>query len=142
MSSIRSDFFRYWMPYTFEPMRVAKARAHTYLPLNRDYKPLGIVDPQHHGGEHLHVNYEDYEDRFVRLTVNPINLKGIFIHDDTGNARNGEPNLYLYNDGPWSSVDYGERLQRLMQYMRTDWRDITGSRQTRYELRRQGAAGA
>jgi hypothetical protein len=35
-------FFRYWMPYTFTKLEVNK-RKHVYLPLNRNYKPLGVL---------------------------------------------------------------------------------------------------
>lgn len=74
--------------------------------------------------------------------MDPTKLKGVFIHDDYGNQHDGKPHLYLYNDNPHTTDDYGERLQRLLQYVQTDWRDIRGDRRTRYEMARQGVLGA
>ena len=40
-------WFRYWMPYKFIQVprtEVGNKYKHVYLPLNRNYKPLGITD--------------------------------------------------------------------------------------------------
>ncbi len=125
----RNSFFRQWMPYHFVLMtpHVEKARAHTFLPVNRKYKPLGT--PLH---DNRWVTYENCAAQFVRFTVDPCKLKDIFIGDG----------LYLYNDDPRSADDYGERFGRLMRHLDTDWLDTRGDRRTRFEMQRECVFGA
>jgi hypothetical protein len=49
----------------------------------------------------------------------------------------GHPHLYVYNDNPRTTEDYGERLERLLGYIETDWLDIHGDCRTGYEIERE-----
>ena len=42
------------------------------------------------------------------------------MHDNWDNMFEGRPHLYLYNDNPRTTEDYGERLGRLLGYIQTD----------------------
>ena len=86
------------MPYHLAEM---DAERRLYLPVNRNYVPLGLTTREW-------VSYEDYPDRFVRLTRPPHEIEGIVTNDG----------LYLYDDSAKSRVDYFERLERLMRYAR------------------------
>ena len=95
------QWFSCWMPYCFMKVDVS-GRRHVYLPVNREYKPLGITSSDW-------VDYEDYLSQAVVFSSNPQSFEGIWHEqDDDGDA------LYLYApDGP-SRVDYFARLERLM----------------------------
>ncbi len=105
LNNIHFQWPRYWLPYLFEPMTVAGYK-HLYLPLNRQYKPLGVIpyDPQ--------VNYEDYREHFVKFSRDPHTFTGVWIPDNRGY-------LYLYDDTEKNSVGYFERLERLCSYKMT-----------------------
>ena len=90
-------WFRYWMPYCFQEL--SANRKHVYLPLNREYKPLGLTD--YNNG----VDYDDYIDQAVVFTTDPGAFPDVW-------TRPGS--LYLYNDGTASRLDYFERLERLL----------------------------
>jgi hypothetical protein len=104
---IRNDWFRTWMPYCFQPMKVPGARKHVYIPLNRFYKPLGI---SRRAG---HIVYEEHSEHFVRFTSDPAKLRGVWNEGSNG--------FYLYNDKPSSTNNYGERLHELMRHVNNDW---------------------
>lgn len=89
-----SHWFRYWMPYTFQQV------GDRYLPLNRDYKPLGMITREH-------VRYEDYiESHGVKFARDPRT------YTDVWHSPNAP--LFLYADHPQTRLDYFERLARLM----------------------------
>lgn len=94
-------FFRLWMPYLYQKVEVP-GRKHAYLPLNRDYVPLG--------GRRADgfVKYEDVAlTHAVYFSRDPVLLKDVW-----WNTRGGS--LWLYDDSVASRVDYFERLQRLL----------------------------
>lgn len=158
ISKIPDEYRRVWLPYCFEPMTreinerhdrelaamkeatkgkpwefnldaiYPRAREHTYLPLNRDYKPLGMW------GEW--VEYIDFPEQFVRFTVAPEKMVGIWLNNTGCIAP------YLYCDGPETHRTYGERYGRLLNYLSKDWRDIRGDRRTRYKMKEAGLLGA
>lgn len=90
-------WFKFWMPYRFEKIEV-KSRKHAYLPVNRNYKPLGYLG-------HKRVDYQDYAAQAVVFSSDPHQFPGIWT-DSEG--------LFLYNDDPDSRADYFARFERLM----------------------------
>jgi hypothetical protein len=96
-----NKWFRMFMPYTFTRLHGAK-RPLTFLPLNRNYKPLGVCSRDW-------VKYADYESQAMVFAVDPRKFKGVWetIRID---------DLWLYSDGPKSRVDYFERLAKLFTY--------------------------
>ena len=93
-------WFRYWLPYQLQAVTIpGMPYKHVYLPLNRNYKPLGVVSRDW-------VEYEDYIAQAMVFTRDPHEFEGIWF-DPEG--------LYLYDDDPRSRVDYFERLDRLLK---------------------------
>ena len=91
--------FRLWMPYCYELQRPIDLR-HVYLPLNRDYRPLGIAS-----GEGFHR--DAYRPQAVLFWQDPHAFDEVWWSEDADR-------LWLYNDLPESRADYFERLERLM----------------------------
>jgi hypothetical protein len=92
-----SHWFRFCLPYQFVKVELG-GRKHTYLPLNRNYKPLGVLG-------RAHIKYEDYAPQAVVFGSDPHTFKGVW-SDPKG--------LYLYDDNTRSRVDYFERLEKLL----------------------------
>lgn len=95
-----TTWFRYWMPYCFQKLEV-KGRKHVYLPLNRNYKPLGITSRDH-------VNYAKYLDQAIVFGSDPKKFSGIWNGDISGDK------LWLYEDATPTRLDYFERLGKLL----------------------------
>lgn len=93
---------RFWLPYCFERMDAPDLGKWVYLPLNRNYKPLGTPPKSDW------VKYEDYRSHFIAFKSNPTNLEGVWF------SMWGESRLYLYNDNPDTCVDYFDRLARAL----------------------------
>ena len=94
-------FFKVWMPYLYQRVQVS-GRKHAYLPLNRDYVPLGF---RRQDG---FVNYEEVALRHaVYFPRDPAALKDIW-----WNVRAGS--FWLYDDSTASRTGYFERLERLL----------------------------
>ncbi len=96
-----SHWFRFWMPYYFEKLEHPKFKW-VYLPVNRNYKPLGISSDKW-------VDYDSFmNSHAVRFSRDPITFEGIW--------RGVDPDeLFLYNDDRKSRLDYFERLGKLME---------------------------
>jgi hypothetical protein len=96
-------FFRFWMPYVFQRVSISGTRW-AYLPLNRIYKPLGIIS-------RTRVDYNEFtETHAVKFTRDPQGFYDVWWNiDDSDGGR-----LWLYADDPMSRKDYFERLERLM----------------------------
>lgn len=97
-------FFRFWMPYCFERAEHPRYK-HVFLPLNRDYQPLGHYERagDYHGPESV----ERYGVVFRR---DPATFKGIWW---TLHGHGGEK-LWLYDDTIESKVGYFDRLGLLL----------------------------
>lgn len=68
----KNKYARLWLPYCFRKMEHDKHK-YVFLPLNREYKPIGLpYDPW--------INYENYARNMVVLTRNPEKLEGIWIN--------------------------------------------------------------
>lgn len=92
------QWFRYFMPYNFVKLD-ATSHKHVYLPLNRNYKPLGrILDTW--------VDYESFVDNAVVFAADPYTFKGVWISGG----------LYLYDDLPATRRDYFTRLDKLLSH--------------------------
>lgn len=92
-----NHWFRRWMPYTFQKLE-HPTRAHCYLPLNRDYKPLGAHTQEH-------VDYSLFlNSHAILFSSEPSEIKGVWAGEG----------LYLYSNDPQSRVDYFDRFQTLM----------------------------
>lgn len=68
--AMKGQWFRIWMPYSFVKLD-APPKKHVYLPLNRNYKPLGYA-----GREHL--DYEAYRAQAVQFKTDPKKFAGIW----------------------------------------------------------------
>ncbi|RYY10572.1 MAG: hypothetical protein EON55_16070 [Alphaproteobacteria bacterium] len=94
-------FFKLWMPYLYQKVEVS-GRKHAYLPLNRDYVPLG------YRRANGFVQYEEVASTHaVYFSRDPSLLKDVW-----WNVRGDS--LWLYDDSVASRLDYFERLQRLL----------------------------
>lgn len=95
-------FFKFYMPYLYQRVNHPD-RKHAYLPLNRDYAPLGF-----RRGEPRHLNYEELAvTHGVYFARDPATIDGVW-----HNVRGGS--LWLYDDDPNTRRDYFERLERLL----------------------------
>lgn len=94
-------FFKVWMPYLYQRVEVP-GRKHAFLPLNRDYKPLGV---------RRDAGFVDYEEMAARCAVwfprDPATLEGVW-----WNASGSS--LWLYDDSVASRLTYFERLEKLL----------------------------
>lgn len=95
------SWFRYWMPYVFQKIEHPKFK-HVYLPLNRNYKPIGCIDEKH-------VNYADFMHQAIKFEKDPSTFEGVWL----------EGGLYLYEDNPQSLETYFARLRKLMLQRQT-----------------------
>ncbi len=94
------QWFRYWMPYQFKKIDDEK-RKHVYLPLNRDYKPLGYINARDY------LDYAAFRSHAVVFSRNPSTFADVWTN---------HVGLYLYNDSHESRLDYFVRLDRLMSH--------------------------
>ncbi len=94
---LREAWFRFHMPY-----QIVKIEPRLYLPINRNYDPVGVTIDGH-------SVWKDYADQAMRLTVPFERLVGKVFINDRG---------YMYNDDPDSRIDYFERLAILMAHAR------------------------
>ncbi len=93
----RDQWFRVFMPYTYQKLEGAH-RKHFYLPLNNDYKPLGVRCEEE-------VDYDAYAvSHGVIFRSDPKGFKNVWV----GKA------LYLYSGHPASLKDYTDRVARLL----------------------------
>ena len=92
------QWFRFWMPYHFEHLEDSKRR-YVYLPVNRNYKPLGVTSKEH-------VDYDALRSQAVVFATDPEQFEGVW-------GPGCEP-LFMYKDGPDSRLDYFARLERLL----------------------------
>ena len=103
MSDLRGkDFFRAAFPYCFDKME-SNAFPHVWLPLNRDYKPLGV-------GVLNRYKWVDYQDHIASALVfsrDPCTFKDVWHSIDPAAC-------YLYDDGTDLDAIYFQRLQRLL----------------------------
>jgi hypothetical protein len=96
--------FRTHMPYTFQKLDGPRFK-HIYLPLNRNYDPLG-TDPNWDWR-----NHRDWSAFFKQAWVfrrDPRTIENIWIR---------EGGLHLYNDDPFSRKDYLNRYVKLLRYV-------------------------
>lgn len=95
-----TTFFKIWMPYAYVRLE-EPSRKHTFLPLNRNYKPLGYARPEF-------VQYADYLDTHaVVFSRDPAGFNDIWSNISNAGM------LWLYDDNPKSRLDYFARLERL-----------------------------
>jgi hypothetical protein len=85
------------MPYQFVKVESRRHR-HLYLPLNRNYKPLGQISAEH-------VRHEDYTAQAVIFQSDPHRIRNVWTDPEQ---------LYLYNDAPSSRSDYFARYEKLL----------------------------
>ena len=93
------QWFRYWMPYQLAKLESSRHK-HIYLPVNRNYKPLGYV------GDNW-VDYARHENSAIVFRADPHTFKDVW--------RNAEY-LVLYDDSIDSRRDYFDRLGRLLSH--------------------------
>lgn len=94
--TVPDQWFRIWMPYTFVNLE-AEGVEHVYLPLNRNYKPLGMRTKDW-------VDHRDYIDQAVVFPAGPHTFENVWHNLEK---------LRLYDDIPNSRSDYFARLDRL-----------------------------
>ncbi len=95
-------WFKIAMPYCFQKLEVPKLK-HVWLPLNRNYKPLGYRG-------YDRVRYEDYLEQAMKFRTNPQLFPRIW-WDNMGDPEN---RLWLYDDDPKSRERYFARFKRLV----------------------------
>lgn len=91
-------WFRHFLPYAFVRLEHPRRR-HVFLPVNRDYKPLGMITRKE-------VDYVDYMEKAAVFRRDPRLMPGVWTAT--------REHLMLYNDTPGSRLDYFERLARVM----------------------------
>jgi hypothetical protein len=96
-------WFRVWMPYQFVRVRRSSPR-HIYLPVNRNYVPLGVGTPV---GQQDWVDYEAASSHWVEFAEDPHTFQAVW---------NEPEHLYLCGDDPQSQATYFARLALLMQH--------------------------
>lgn len=94
----RNVWFRACLPYHYAPLKPAPGAKHIYLPVNRNYKPLGIRSREF-------VDYEKFRAQAVVFSTDPHKFEEIW---------SDPKNLYLYSDNNATLTDYFDRLERLM----------------------------
>lgn len=92
-------WFRHFLPYAFVRLEHPRRR-HVFLPVNRNYKPLGIFSREW-------VEYATHLDDAVAFRRDPLLMTGVWTAT--------REHLWLYNDNPLSRLDYFERLERVMR---------------------------
>jgi len=93
-------WFRYWMPYAFARLDHPKVK-HVWLPLNRNYKPLGIT-----AGDH--VDYADFIDQAIVFARDPRATKGVFYP-----SKDPDPDMLWMYASTIGREDYFARLEKL-----------------------------
>lgn len=121
--------FRQFMPYTFHHFDDAKWKF-VYLPLNREYKPLGCNLKEHQ-------EYDDFRGVAWIFLRDPHEFKDVWY--DGQYAFNGPcaTHPYLYNDDPNSRLDYFERLTKLMSYISSTYAERKELEQHRSRMPRR-----
>jgi hypothetical protein len=103
------NFWRIALPYCFEKLE-SSAYPHVWLPLNRNYKPLGMLSRDY-------VNYDDYITQALVFSRDPSAFK------DVWNGSIGPTCCYLYDDGTDLDSKYFPSLQRLLSHKHTYYGD-------------------
>jgi len=98
-------FARRYLIYCIQEVRFMDY-SNVWLPLNRDYKPLG-------GDSKRTYNYDKCYGHFVKFKGDPRKRPEWFRRFDPTSDQ-----LFLYNDDPESRVDYFERLGRMCMRMK------------------------
>jgi hypothetical protein len=87
------------MPYHFVQLRSRRFK-HLYLPVNRNYKPLGNMGREW-------VDYRSYASQAVIFRRDPHHLEGVWADPER---------LYLYKGSVGSRLDYFARYERLVSH--------------------------
>ena len=101
------------MPYHFVKLPSRRYK-HLYLPVNRNYKPLGYLGDEH-------VDYEMYSSQAVPFRRDPHCIQGVWTDPER---------LFLYSSSPSSRADYFARLERLMRRLSRVAGATMGNRRT------------
>lgn len=95
-------YFRFWMPYLFQRIEVPGTK-HAFLPLNRNYKPLGQLTKEHVDYDAMALSHG------VVFARDPSTFEGIWT-----DSRPEDGMYYLYDDRSESRYDYFRRFEKLM----------------------------
>lgn len=96
--TLDNRWFRHFMPYAFVRLDHPKRR-HVFLPVNRNYKPLGQTSSKW-------VEYREFLDSAVVFRRDPKQMSGVWTAT--------REHLHLYNDNPKSRLNYFERPSRVL----------------------------
>jgi hypothetical protein len=100
----KTKMLRYVLPYCFQKM--SNFGKNVYLPLNRDYKPIGVISSDY-------VYYDEYRHLFVRFSSCPSKIKGVW-HEVSKDRNDEIYAFYLYSDKLSSREEYYARLAKVM----------------------------
>ncbi len=111
-----SEFFgRLYLPYCFKKMYededvefTAKSYPYKYLPLNRNYVPVGLVGVGY-------VNHEDYPHHIIRSKIPFFKIKNVFDNDEP--ITKDLFMFYMYTNSSQALSNYLSRLNHLMTYI-------------------------
>lgn len=95
---------RYFLPYCIH--KISSHKGHVYLPLNREYKPIGVVSKER-------VDYEAFSHLFIRFSRCPSKIKIDWQYKIVNNDGVIEK-LYFYNDSLKSRSNYFEKYTAVM----------------------------
>ena len=107
-----TDYGRLWLPYCLAEMICPERGKYVYLPLNRNYKPVG--EPWG-----VRVDYYDYQARFLRFKRDPLKIGGepwtkIRLGQKLSCGQHDGQMLWLYKNIYESAADYFRRLKLVM----------------------------
>ena len=106
-------FFYKSLPYCFAKLK-NKAYPHIWLPLNRDYKPLGVLSKEW-------IDYDDHIASALVFSRDPCKFNNVWqsVYSDA---------CYLYNDGTNLDLEYFPRLHRLLSHAHKFYKEPSGWR--------------
>lgn len=97
----QENLMRYFLPYCLQ-----RIKGNVYLPLNRNYKPIGVTTKEW-------VEYENYQHLYVRFSRCPSKMT-IEWHYAIKNKNGTIDKLFFYGDGLDSREMYFEKYLAVM----------------------------
>jgi hypothetical protein len=97
----KDHMFRYFLPYCYR--KIEGVKGHVYIPLNRNYLPLGVIGMKDVGPEGFDDTYSGFKSHWITFKKDPLEFQDVW----------AEQPLYLYRNKD-DHPTYFARLERLM----------------------------